>query len=105
MNITNPKSNLTFGQAVDALKQGARIAREGWNGKGLFVFQQVPATISIETVPKMQSLPETVKAVFLERGLPISYSNQMALVKPDNEINGWAPSGPDALATDWTILD
>ena len=27
-----------FGTAVEALKQGARVAREGWNGKGMFLF-------------------------------------------------------------------
>ena len=27
-----------FGTAVEALKQGARVAREGWNGKGMFLY-------------------------------------------------------------------
>lgn len=95
----------TFGEALEAAKQGKRICREGWNGKGLFVFHQVPATISLEVIPKMTSLPELVKEEFIRRGQPISYSNQLALVKPSNEINGWAPSTPDALAADWCILD
>ena len=30
--------NLNFGQAIEALKQGKRIARQGWNGKGMFLF-------------------------------------------------------------------
>lgn len=98
-------TNHTFGEALEAVKQGKRISREGWNGKDLFVFHQVPATIPLETIPKMQSLPDAVKAEFLQRGQPINYCNQLALVKPTNEINGWAPSTPDALATDWCILD
>mgnify|MGYP001603278622 CR=1 FL=1 len=32
--------NLTFGQALQAVKRGALIRRSGWNGKGMFVFQR-----------------------------------------------------------------
>jgi hypothetical protein len=46
-----------------------------------------------------------VKAEFVKRNQPIRYSNQLAIVKADNEINGWAPSVSDSLADDWTILD
>jgi hypothetical protein len=98
------KSNLNFGQAIEALKNGGRVAREGWNGKGLFVFMQVPAEISDDIIPKMQSLPQSVKDEFAKRGGSINYSNQMALVNPNNSINGWSPSSSDALAEDWIIL-
>lgn len=105
-------AELTFGQAVSAMSQGYRVQREGWNGKGLFVFMQIPATIDKDIIPKMQSLPETVKAEFARRfeatpdGIhQIHYNNQMALVNPDNTINGWAPSSSDALASDWIVLD
>lgn len=94
----------SFGGALAALRDGKRVTREGWNGKGLFVFMQVPSTIGIDIIPKMQSLPQSVKDEFILRGQPISYSNQLALVKPDNSINGWGPSVSDALADDWIIL-
>lgn len=97
--------NLTFGQAVEALNNGKRVSRSGWNGKGLFVFKQVPSEISEEIIPKMQSLPQSVKDEFIRRGGSIKYSNQLALVNTDNSINGWAPSVSDSLANDWTVLD
>jgi len=113
---------VSFGEATVALKQGKRVCRVGWNGRGMFVFMQVPAQISVEeVVPKMQSLPQSVKDEFKRRldsanlqGSPkaylkdmqfITYSNQLALVKPNNEINGWSPSTADSLATDWVILN
>ena len=96
---------LNFGQAIEALKQGKRVAREGWNGKGLFVFMQVPSEIGFDIIPKMQSLPEFVKLEFGKRGGAISYQNQLAIVYPNNQINGWSPSSSDALAEDWVILD
>jgi len=55
---------MNFGQAIEALKEGKRVQRTGWNGKGLFVFMQVPSTINREIVPKMQSLPQSVKDEF-----------------------------------------
>ena len=27
-----------FGEALEALKQGKKVAREGWNGKGMFLY-------------------------------------------------------------------
>jgi hypothetical protein len=98
-------SGLPFGTAIEALKAGKRVCRAGWEAKGLFVFMQVPASIPADVQPKMQSLPDTVKAEFARRDQAIHYSNQLALVKPNNRINGWAPSASDALATDWLILD
>jgi hypothetical protein len=104
--------NKTFGEAIEALKNGKRVQREGWNGKGLFVFMQVPSTINKEVVPKMQSLPQSVKDEFKRRFDNASeqidaiyYDNQLALVNPSNVITGWSPSTSDALAVDWVILD
>jgi hypothetical protein len=99
-----PGVGMTFGQAIESLKNGRRVAREGWNGKGLFVFMQVPSEIHMEVVPRMTSLQESARAEFLRRGGPLRYSNQLALVHPDNRIHGWSPSVSDALAEDWHEL-
>ena len=107
------KQLVSFGKAVEALKQGKRVCRDGWNGKGLFVFEQVPSKVGWEIIPRMTSLPQSVKDEFERRfneteiygDLDIKYSNQLALVKPNNEINGWSPSTADSLANDWVILD
>lgn len=103
--ITEKTTQLPFGHAIYALREGKRIQREGWNGKGLFVFMQVPATIEADIIPKMQSLPQSVKDEFTKRGGSITYQNQMAIVYPDNSIHGWIPSASDTLAEDWSILD
>jgi hypothetical protein len=97
--------NQNFGQAIEALKQGKRVSRQGWNGRGLFVFMQVPSEIESDIIAKMQSLPESVKNEFARRGGAITYQNQMAVVYPNNSIHGWTPSPFDALAEDWVILD
>ena len=128
INLNNDKMELfktDFGGAIKALKEGKRVQREGWNGKGLYVFMQVPAVISVEnTVPNMQSLPPLVKADLTNRHfkyvvetqvekkfktkhtITIAYTNQLALVNTNNnDITGWSPSTSDALAEDWVLLD
>lgn len=96
--------SLTFGDAVAALKAGKRVRRSGWNGNGMWVFKQVPAEVPQDIIPKMQSVPESAKAAFIERGTPLKYDNQLALVTVSGDINGWTPSVSDALAEDWEVL-
>lgn len=105
-------TNQNFGQAIEALKEGKRVAREGWNGKGMFAFMQVPSIIHKEIVPKMQSLPQPVKDEFERRFSDpaaqidaIYYQNSFCLVTVSNVITGWAPSVSDTLAEDWVVLD
>ena len=97
--------NLTYGEAIEALKQGQRCTRQGWNGKGMFVFMQVPAMVDEKYIPNMTSLPESVKTEFIKRGGNIHYTNQFAIVSPNNVINGWVASVSDTLANDWIIME
>jgi len=104
-------TGLPFGHAIEALKNGIRVARSGWNGKGMFVCKQVPSFISGHIVPKIQSLPQSAKDEFQKRfdldptNAGINYCNQMIIVKSDNTIDSWVPSSSDTLAEDWIILD
>lgn len=103
---------MVFGEAIKALRDGKRAQRASWNDKDMFVFMQVPSVISKDIVPKMQSLPQSVKDEFQRRFNDpdkqidtISYRNQLALVEDSNLITGWTPSPSDVLDVDWIILD
>ena len=102
---------VSFGEAIKALKEGKMVCRKGWNGKGMFVFEQVPSVVPSEFIHKMSSLPQSVKDEFKNRlennenpVNSLTYKNQLAIVKINNEINGWSPSVADSLANDWIIL-
>lgn len=96
---------MDFGKAIIALKQGKAIQRSGWNGKGLFVVKQIPASISADIIPKMQSLPQSAKDILLSRENPhIDYTNQMLIVNPDGRADSWVPSSSDVFAEDWCII-
>ena len=44
-------NTMNFGQAIEALKQGKRVARTGWNGKGMHLELQRPDAHSKMTLP------------------------------------------------------
>lgn len=95
---------MNFGQAIEELKNGKLVARSGWNGTGMFVVKQIPATIGLDIIPKMQSLPDSAKANLIERGQPISYTNQMLIVNAQGKADSWVPSSSDCFAEDWYIV-
>lgn len=98
-------ANQTFGQAIEALKQGRPVTRPGLFFPGKFIFRQVPCEVPAEVIPRMSSLPAAVKDLLSRRGKPITYEHQFCIVNKDNTIHGWLPDGADILATDWCIFD
>lgn len=98
---------LTFGAAMEVLKNGGLVQRSTWDN-GSFVFRQIPSTVSKDIVPKMQSVPDKAKKVFEKRFEDpkeetdsISYHNQLAFVNKSNLVSGYAPTPEEALADDW----
>lgn len=87
---------LTFGQALEALKIGRKVARAGWNGKGLFVFLVAGSTFAVNRPPLLGIYPE---------GTTINYRPHLDIKNADGSIATWAPSCSDALAEDWMIVD
>lgn len=85
-------NRIGFGVALDVLKRGGCVAREGWNGKGMFLFLVVDfhalAAGNSETVANAGALP---KAPFL------------AMKTADDRLVPWLASQTDILAEDWTV--
>lgn len=90
------KENLNFGQAIEAAKQGKRVARKGWNGAGMFAYIVPAASYPAQT--------GAAKEHFGENAL-VPYRAYWALKTAQEDVATWAPSGSDSLAEDWVILD
>ena len=97
-NILPKTERLSFGDAVAALKEGLRVAREGWNGKGMFLYY-VPQN----KYPASRNERGTMVGVFEDDMVP--YREYIALKTVDNQVVPWAPSISDALAEDWQIVE
>ena len=96
---------MCFGDAIEVLKQGGAIRRKGWNGKGMFVIKQVPAHIDSNIIPKMQSLPQSVKDLILKGKGFIDYTSQCLIYNENTgRADSWVPSISDVFAEDWEIV-
>lgn len=97
--------SLNFGQAIEYLKAGLAVRREGWNGKGLWVIKQVPAHITEEIIPKMQSLPQSAKDLILKGKGFVDYTSQCLIYNENTgRADSWVPSISDVFAEDWEIV-
>lgn len=74
---------MDFGTALQVAKSGGKIARGGWNGKGLWVELQTPAAHSKMTLP------------YLFLNYPADAQNTPGARVP------WLASQTDILAEDW----
>lgn len=81
-----PLTAMSFGHALVALKAGAKVARAGWNGKGLWLELQVPDKHSKMTLPYVY----------------LNYPDDSAFTAGARVP--WLASQTDMLADDWQIV-
>jgi hypothetical protein len=112
---------LSFGKALELAKAGALIAREGWNGKGMFVFLRPGGEMTADfLINEVKSLPEGLKKYYIAQfahtaneekaGLSpsdvvVKFTPYLCMKAADGTIvNGWLASQTDMIAEDWNIL-
>ena len=79
-----------FGYALDMLKCGKKVARRGWNGKGMFVYY----------IPE-NSYPARKEIEKKEFGDMVKYNPYFAIKNVNGTVSTWVPSLNDCLAEDW----
>jgi uncharacterized protein DUF2829 len=70
---------VNFSLALEELKLGTRVYREGWNGKGMWLEVQRPDEHSKMTLPYIY------------------------MSTPTNDLVPWLASQTDILAEDWAV--
>jgi hypothetical protein len=70
-----------FGWALEQLRTGKKIAREGWNGKGQFLELQVPDANSKMTLPYIY------------------------ITTVSGDLVPWLASQTDILSVDWVVVE
>ena len=91
-----PAEALTFGLAIEALKKGLKVERDGWNGKGMFLY-----------FVGADSYPVKTNAAASHFGLNslVPYRAYIAMKTVDNDVVPWVASQTDVLAEDWRIVE
>lgn len=87
------EKNMDFGQAIQKLKNGMRVQREGWNGKNQYI--ELATKISYKNVKN-----EVVNAEHEAIG-----NKAIAFVGTSGVQLGWLASQADMLAEDWKVAD
>lgn len=94
--------NQNFGQALEALKQGKRVAREGWNGKNMWL----ALSLGNPSLPSDNFWNPHNKQFAIENGGSAEVLSVITMKTADNKIlMGWLASQTDMLAEDWLILN
>lgn len=94
---------MNFGKAIEALKEGKKVARSGWNGKGMFLYLTEGSIVDFAAL----------------RGNAAKHINATvtgtadACIKPHIDMKaadgtiviGWLASQTDILAEDWEVVE
>lgn len=87
------EKNMSFGEAIKLLKQGRRVQREGWNGKGQYI--ELATNISY-----INPSNATINAEHDAIG-----NKAIAFVGTSGVQLGWLASQADMLAEDWKVVE
>ena len=96
-----PVDGMTFGMAIEAMKMGKKVARAGWNGKGMYVWIMPGSTVKdckTITDPHLKAIDEA------EGEIRFLGSVRMRTATGD-VLTGWLASQTDMLSDDWMIVE
>lgn len=93
--------NMTFGMAIEAMKQGKKVARAGWNGKGMYLWLLPASSVKAEWCKEAH-----LKALAEQNGGEFECLGSIRMKTADNKVlTGWLASQTDMLADDWVVVD
>ena len=87
---------MNFGQALEAVKSGSKIARYGWNGANQFVIKAGGYTVD-EARPGSDCAGIKWQFTIAPH---LDIMNAQGIMQP-----GWVPSQGDLFAEDWVIIE
>jgi hypothetical protein len=85
-----------FGWAIKQMRNGEKVRRAGWNGKGMFLFLVPGSTFKVNRPPLLGIYPE---------GTEINYQPHIDMRTVQNTVVPWVPSQSDVLAIDWEVVE
>lgn len=96
-----PVDGMTFGMAIEAMKQGKKVARAGWNGKGMYIWIMPGSTVKdCKTITDSH-----LKAIDEAEGEIRFLGSVRMRTATGDVLTGWLASQTDMLSDDWVIVD
>ena len=96
---------MDFGKAIEALKQGKKVTRKGWNGRGMFLYLKPSTMVKSEWCHdlELKKLVDANGGELLALGTICMYTHDST--GRNAILTGWLASQSDMLLEDWEILD
>lgn len=94
-NAYKQSGNLSFGDAITYLNLGYRVARAGWNGKGMYLVHFSPVSHGLEMLTVYDK----------EEGTTLPLLPFILMKTADNCYVPWLASQTDILAEDWCLVN
>jgi len=85
----------SFGWALKMLENGEKVARDGWNGKDMFLFLVPGSKFKVNRPPLLGIYPE---------GTEIEYHAHIDMKTAQGYVVPWLASQADILAKDWKVV-
>lgn len=85
--------HMNFGQAIESLKEGKKVAREGWNGKSQYI--ELATNISY-----VNAKGQVINCEHNAIG-----NKAIAFVGTSGVQMGWLASQADMLSEDWIVVE
>jgi len=101
-------ASLNFGQALERLKNGDSVCRNGWNGKNMFIYLNhgnTPVSLPLREdgqTPLIDGVPQSL-FVLGDEGTVTRLPNINMKTATGSTVTGWLASQADLLAEDWGV--
>ena len=101
--VLGGEATFSFGDAIKYMKRGLRVARKGWNGKGMYVFYA--SDFQFGTKADLSEFNPTEEPECTEENAVYVY-DCLVLRTADKKLQpGWLASQSDMLAEDWMFVE
>lgn len=90
--------DMTFGEAIEFLKQGCKVARLGWNGRGMWLI----------LVPGSNGIRPVAGTPYSNAGITekVNINPHIDMFTASGDMQpGWLASQTDMLADDWCVVE
>lgn len=97
---------MNFGEALEALKNGKKVCRSGWNGKGMWIVLMPELNLPPYNTQGTERKVNDRTAKWIGEDKPLESQPYLSLWTAQGKWQpGWNASTSDLLAEDWEITD
>jgi Protein of unknown function (DUF2829) len=87
---------MNFSYALEQLKTAKKVARQNWNGKGMFLYLVQGSVFTVNREPLLGILGKEV---------PVCYQAHIDMMTSQGSCVPWTASQTDLLAEDWYLVE